>query len=119
MRAGLRFLASLPSISMGLAATPVLACNSCFDASSPGTRLGYYVSTAILSLTPLLIMGLMGSYLAYKYSRHARRRGPAPAVSEALTELAACRPQGLRGSNLARIRGSVLRPRHGREGAEF
>jgi len=59
---------------MGLAAAPVLACPACFAATTPGARLGYWVSTAILSLTPLLIMGLMGSYVAYKYSRQNRRR---------------------------------------------
>ncbi len=74
MRVGLRSLAALPALLMGLTAAPLLACPLCMSASTPGTRLGYYVSTAILSLTPLLIMALMGSYIAYKYSRQDRWR---------------------------------------------
>ncbi len=54
-------------------AAPVLACPACFQASAPGTRMGYYVSAAILSLTPLLIMGVGVSYVAFKRSRLEKR----------------------------------------------
>lgn len=74
MRIQVRSVAALQALLMSLAAAPLPACPLCLGASTPGTRLGYYVSTAILSLTPLLIMGLMGSYIAYKYSRQNRRR---------------------------------------------
>jgi len=62
--------AVIVAFSQGRAA----ACAACFAASGAGTRLGYYVSTAILSLTPLLIMGSMVTYVAVKYSRANKRR---------------------------------------------
>ncbi len=63
--------------TVGVAAAPGWACPACFAASGSGTRLGYYISTVILSLTPLLIMGLGVGYVAFKRSqadREARRR---------------------------------------------
>jgi len=59
---------------VGLSARPAGACAACFAASSAGARLGYYLSTAILSLTPLLIMGSMVTYVAVKYARAGKQR---------------------------------------------
>ena len=61
-------------IAVGLWQGRAAACAACFAASDAGTRLGYYVSTAILSLTPILIMGSMVTYVAVKYSRANKRR---------------------------------------------
>ncbi len=58
--------------TVSLAAAPGWACPACFAASGSGTRLGYYLSTAVLSLTPLLIMGLGVGYVAFKRSRMQR-----------------------------------------------
>jgi hypothetical protein len=55
-------------------AVPALACPACIAASTPGTRLGYYVSAGILSLTPLLIMGVGVSYVTFKRSRADKAR---------------------------------------------
>ncbi len=57
-----------------LGSAPALACPACVAASGSGVRLGYYVSTAVLSLTPLLIMGVGVSYVAFKRSRAAKDR---------------------------------------------
>jgi len=69
MRLVSRISAAIAAWAAAFAAAPVIACPACFAASSAGTRLGYYVSTAILSLTPLLIMGLGVGYVAFKRSQ--------------------------------------------------
>jgi hypothetical protein len=72
MRFVSRISASAMACAAGFAAAPGWACPACFAASSSGTRLGYYVSTAILSVTPLLIMGLGVGYVAFKRSQAER-----------------------------------------------
>ena len=74
MRLVMRVSAAVGALAGAFAAAPVLACPACVAASGPGTRLGYYVSTAVLSLTPLLIMGVGVSYVAFKRSRVDKRR---------------------------------------------
>lgn len=69
MRLTTRISAVILAWAAAFAAAPAFACPACFSASSAGVRLGYYVSTAVLSVTPLLIMGLGVGYVAFKRSR--------------------------------------------------
>jgi len=72
MRLLSRISAAAVAWAAGFAAAPGWACPACFAASGSGTWLGYYVSTAILSVTPLLIMGLGVGYVAFKRSQAGR-----------------------------------------------
>jgi hypothetical protein len=72
MRVLIRLLAWIAAASTGLGAVPLWACPACFTSSAAGVRLGYYLSAAIMSLTPLLIMGLGIGYFALKSSRGGR-----------------------------------------------
>jgi len=74
MRIKLYAPAATAMVAVGLWQGRAAACAACFAASDAGTRLGYYVSTAILSLTPILIMGSMVTYVAVKYSRANKQR---------------------------------------------
>jgi hypothetical protein len=70
----IRTSAAVAAWVAGFIAAPVLACPLCVASSTPGARLGYYVSTGILSLTPLLIMGAGVGYVAIKRSRANREQ---------------------------------------------
>ncbi len=72
MRVSIRLLAWIAAASTGLGAAPLWACPACFTSSAAGVRLGYYLSAAIMSLTPLLIMGVGIGYFAIKSSRGGR-----------------------------------------------
>jgi hypothetical protein len=67
-----RLPAAIQATIVALQGGRAAACASCYASSSGGTLLGYYLSTAILSLTPFLIVGLMLAYVAHKRGRSAR-----------------------------------------------
>lgn len=72
MRALIGCYGSIAAAITGLA--PAWACPACFTASEPGVRLGYYLSAAIMSLTPLLIMGVGVGFVALKRSQAQKRK---------------------------------------------
>ncbi len=69
MRSYVRLCTAVVAINAALAASTAWACPACFTSSAPGVRLGYYISAALMSLMPLLIMGAGVGYVALKRSR--------------------------------------------------
>ncbi|HEY6395093.1 MAG TPA: hypothetical protein VIX12_06710 [Candidatus Binataceae bacterium] len=61
------FLAAIWAAIFSLAAWPgvAFACPTCFAASSGAGRYGYYLSTMLLSLMPLLIAAAFGALLYF------------------------------------------------------
>ncbi len=78
MRLVSRICAGMTAWTVGVAAAPGWACPACFAASDAGTRLGYYLSTVVLSLTPLLLMGLGVGYVAFKRGQADREARQVP-----------------------------------------
>jgi hypothetical protein len=72
MRGLIRLYAWIAAAGAGLTAAPLWACPACFTSSAPGVRLGYYLSAAVMSLTPLLIIGAGIGYFAIKRSQAAK-----------------------------------------------
>ncbi len=61
-------LALLGAISTAILPPAAWACPACFQASSPGAALGFYLSTALLSLMPVAIVAALVLYLRRRIS---------------------------------------------------
>jgi hypothetical protein len=68
---------------VALAAAPALACPVCFSETSKGVLRTYYFTTALLSVLPLLFLGILGTWLH-------RRSKVLPGAERECSEPTAC-----------------------------
>jgi hypothetical protein len=62
-------------IAVPLIPATVLACPFCYAASNPRTLHAFYVSTAVLTLMPLMLVGGFAIWISRAYRNPGVRRG--------------------------------------------
>ena len=68
-------------VGVSLIATTVLACPFCYAASNPRTLHAFYVSTAALTLMPLMLIGGFAIWISRAYKNPKIRRGQSTAAT--------------------------------------
>jgi len=77
-------LLAATGIGVSLVPAPALACPFCYGASDPRTLHAFYVSTAAMTLMPLLLIGGFAIWISRAYGKAAiRRHNPGPDTQSA------------------------------------
>ena len=78
----------LATIGVGVSLMPAsaFACPFCYGASDPRTLHAFYVSTAALTLMPLLLIGGFALWISRAYAKAASRRHQAVVETQSATD---------------------------------
>ena len=68
-------LLAATGIGVSMMPAPVFACPFCYGASDPRTLHVFYVSTAALTLMPLMLIGGFAFWISRAYAAKAAARG--------------------------------------------
>jgi hypothetical protein len=74
-------LLAATGIGVSLIPAPVYACPFCYGASDPRTLYAFYISTAALTLMPLLLIGGFAFWISRAYAAKTAVRCHAPVAS--------------------------------------
>jgi hypothetical protein len=75
------WLLAVTGIGVSLMPASVFACPFCYGASDPRTLHAFYISTAALTLMPLLLIGGFVFWISRAYAANAATRRHKPGAS--------------------------------------